>query len=156
MINPEDYIRYRNVISRKYQFYYKEMEKVLQEFVEDIVKVGATIKGPLFYSIHNVPHDEVLYAEIFMPVEEDRVKVMDDMQFHSYYSIEDMISICVFGDFATKTEFAYRMLIDYIEEHKLAQTTPIYHVVSGDESFSYMLIKTGVIEQEVLEEAQSS
>lgn len=148
MINPTDHIRYRSVIARKYRFYYREMEQVLQDFVEDVLKIGATIKGPLFYAIHNVPLDEVLYAEMFVSVENDAVEVMEDMQFHSYFSIEDMISICVFGDVANNTEIAYRLLIDYMEENGLKQTTPIFHVLSGDSSMPYVFIKIGVTDQD--------
>jgi hypothetical protein len=153
MVNVNDSIRYKNVIARKYRFHYSSMEEVTTEFINDIVKLGATIKGPLFYSINNVPMDEVLNAEFFMPIEEDYIEVMEDMNFHSYFSIEDMIAYCVYTNFEQNTEIAYSILLSYIEQNHLQQVTPIFHILSGDKSLQYIFIKIGVISN--VEEVQN-
>ena len=144
MINPHDYIRYKNVISRRYQFHYDEMNQVMADFEKDVRKLNVTLNGPLFYSINNVPMDEILLAEFFMPIEEEQIEVMDDMYFHSYFSIEDMVSLSIFDQFETKTEMAYAALFQYIEENDARQVTPIFHTVLGDETFPYMFIKIGI------------
>ncbi|WP_186580059.1 hypothetical protein [Aquibacillus kalidii] len=46
-----------------------------------------------------------------------------------------MISICLFGDLEKDTEVGFRLLIDYMDEQNLKQVTPMFPVVSGDESF---------------------
>ncbi|MDQ0885074.1 hypothetical protein QFZ81_000162 [Paenibacillus sp. V4I9] len=81
MINVSDSIRFTNVISRKFRFHYKEMNDRLEGFMKDIIHQNATIKGPLFYSILNVPTDEMVHAEFFMPVEEDSITLMEGMYF---------------------------------------------------------------------------
>ncbi|UFT99209.1 DUF5085 family protein [Radiobacillus kanasensis] len=144
MINPNDSIRYTNVISRKYEFQYQELENVFNDFVQEVIHLGATIKGPLFYSVNNVPMDEVLLSEFFIPIHEDDLVVPEDMRFHSYFSVENMISIYVHNHFETKTEVAYRLLLDYISDNELEQVTPIFHVISGDHSMQYAMIKIGV------------
>ena len=144
MINPNDHIRYRNVVSRKYRFHYQDMEEVISDFLHDIDKIKATVKGPLFYSLNNVPKDEIVHVELFMPVEEDYLSIMDDMYFHSYYSIEDMVSLTIFSNFERDTEVAYAELMNYIEEKGLRQTTPIFHVIAGDTTMQYTFIKMGV------------
>ena len=149
MINPHDSIRYTNVVSRKYRFHYKEMENVLRDFQQDVLKLGTSVKvkGPLFYSINNVPMDEVIHGEFFLPVHQDNVRVMEDMQFHSYFSIENMVSHCLFAHFESLTEVSYRILFDYMSYYHLIQNTPIFHVISGDKSLNYVFIKIGVVQQ---------
>lgn len=147
MINPNDSIRYTNVISRKYHFHYKEFEEITKDFLNHVVALGSTIKGPLFYSINNVPHDEMVLAEFFVPIEEEALALEDGLYFHSYFSIEDMISVCLFDNFESKTELAYALLFEYMGKNNLEQVTPIFHVVSGDETLQYVFIKIGVTNQ---------
>ena len=120
------------------------MNDRLEEFLKDVVQQHATIKGPLFYSILNVPMDERVHAEFFMPVEEDSLFLKEGMYFHSYFSVEDMISVCVFSDFEPNTQAAYKLLLDYIENNEWQQTTPIFHVLSGDQTLPYLWVKIGV------------
>ena len=144
MINPNDSIRFSNVLSRSYRFHYLDMNEALEDFLHDVGSLKATVRGPLFYSIHNVPHDEIVNAEFYLPMEDDWIKPVDDMRFHSYFSIENMVSLCIAENIEAKTEAAYKLLFDYLEEHELEQATPIFHVVSGDETFQYSFIKIGV------------
>jgi len=143
MINPSDSIRFINVVSKKVRIHFNEMDATLFEFVEEIRKQKGMVKGPLFYSLNNVPMDEMMNVEMFMPVYEDSLSLPEAMSFHSYYSVENMFSICVYHDFEKFTEQAYRMLFEYMEENNLQQATPIYHVLSGDRSFPYMFVKIG-------------
>lgn len=151
MINPNDSIKVKNVLSRKYVFHYEEMDQHIEDFINDVFKQTQNIKGPLFYTMNNVPKDEITHVEFFMPVEDDSVSLLDDMHFQSYYNIENMVSICVQNNFEMNTEIAYGMLFQYMEENYLKQVTPIFHVLSGDETLQYMFIKIGVVQD--LEEA---
>lgn len=144
MLNLNDSIRLRNVITRKYRFHYKDMETYLAHFMEDVNRTGATIKGPLIYSLHNVPMDEIMHVEFLMPVHEEQVPIMDDMSFHSYFWIDNMISVYDLGQYEASTEVAYAALIHHMETKYLRQATPIFHVVSGDRSLPYTHIKVGV------------
>lgn len=145
MIHLDDSIRYTNVISRRDRFHWQEMEGRLKAFVQELLDAGATLKGPLFYSINNVPMDEYVNTELFMPVHEygNTLSLPSDMRIHSYYAIESMISCCLMHSFETATELGYRILLDYIEQNGLTQTTPIFHVLSGDRSLNYVYIKVG-------------
>lgn len=144
MINPSDAIRYTNVLSKNFRFHYKNIDSIMKQFLNEVIQQRATIKGPLFYSINNVPMDEMVEADFFMPIEEDSVEVMKDYYFHSYYDIEDMLSICLFDHFERDTEIAYHMLLEYMEQNGLNQTTPFFHIITGDESLQYIFIKVGV------------
>ncbi|WP_338470833.1 DUF5085 family protein [Niallia sp. XMNu-256] len=144
MINPNDHIRYKNVISRRYRYHYHDINNVMKEFINDLVQLNVTFKGPMFYSINNVPMDEIVIGEFYMPIEEEFVEGLQDMEFHSYFSIEDMISICIYDDLERKTEMAYLALFQHIEKNNCRQTTPIFHILSGDETLQYMFIKVGM------------
>lgn len=145
MINPLDSIRYQNVISRKYRFHFSEMEGAMQDFLQDISILDVTLRGPMFYSLNNVPMDEIMNVEFFMPVENNYVEVMEDMQFHSYFSVEDMVSICLFENFEQDTEVGYAMILKYLEENGFEQATPMFHIFSGDETLQYVFLKMGYI-----------
>lgn len=143
-MNLKDSIRYTNVISRKYRFYYSEMEQHLSDFMSDVFKCSAAIKGPLFYSINNIPRDEMVNAEFFMPMRDDGIKVSDSMHFHSYFHIDHMISVHDLTENAASTEAAYAKLFQSMESRYMRQVTPVFHIVSGDRSLSYLSIKIGV------------
>lgn len=143
MINPSDSIEYTNVISRKYSTKFGYIDALIKEFLDDIGKLNVSVRGPLFYSIINFDKNETMEIEIFMPVKEDYVNVMDDMYFHSYYSVEDMVSCSIYSDFENTTKEAYKMIADYISKNNLKQVTPIYHIVSGDRTLQYVIVKVG-------------
>ncbi|MBA4535591.1 DUF5085 family protein [Bacillus aquiflavi] len=143
MINPNDSIRYMNVVSKTYHFHYNDIDDIMKRFLTEVVQ-NTMIKGPLFYSINNVPMDEMVNAEFFMPIEEDHLELGNEMYFHSYYAVEDMLSICLYDQFEKHTEVAYHMLLEYMEQNDLTQTTPFFHVISGDETLQYVFIKVGV------------
>ncbi|MCS0542718.1 DUF5085 family protein [Aeromonas veronii] len=143
MINPSDSIRFTNVVSKKYRFHYHEMKTVMNGFFQDVAKLGVRMKGPFFYSINNVPMDEMVDAELFMRIREDALPEQEQFEFHSYFSIEDMASILLHMEFEKNTQVAYHMILTYFEESNLRQVTPIFHLVSGDENFRYMFIKIG-------------
>lgn len=143
MINSNDAIRYTNVVSKKYRFHYLDMKEVIEDFLQSIARQKLTIKGPLFYSINNVPLDEWVVGELFMPIKEDEIMREDNLSFQSYFYIESMVSHCLFTRFEEFTQVSYRILLDFIEHQGLTQTTPIFHVLSGDETLQYVFIKIG-------------
>ncbi len=142
MINPHDSIRCMNVLSRMYQFHYLDMSDVMKDFIEDATQLG-TYRGPMFYALHNIPQDEVMLGEFFLPLEEPVADAGDELTFHSYYSIENLLGISILGQFETNTEVAYRLLIDYMTEHNLRQNTPFYHIFNVDDTMQQVSIKVG-------------
>lgn len=144
VINPHDNLQASNVLSRMYTFYYEEWQLHLSQFLEEVGALDVSVKGPIFYSLNNVPADGVVKAEFFVPVEEDRPPVAEGIVFRSYFGIDSMISVWLHADFETRAEKAYARLIYYIETNGQKQVTPIFHVISGDREFPYMCIKIGV------------
>jgi effector-binding domain-containing protein len=148
IVNPHDELLAGNVLSRKRTFHYDEWETHLSQFLQDVADMGITVRGPVFYSVNNIPVNEIVNAEFFISIEEDLVSADTDMIFRSYFGIEEMVSICLYDDPENRTEEAYARLLYHIQNNHLQQITPIFHVISGDEDFPYTMIKIGVQSKE--------
>ena len=147
MINVNDHIRLTNVISKRYYLNYKDFEDAMKDFLNEVNDLGVHIKGFPFYSINRFPEkDETVEMELFISVKESYAEVSEDMRFHSYFSIEDMISITVFNDYEKNTEKAYEELQKFIDENELEQTTPFFNVIGGDDTLQYVALKVGIAE----------
>lgn len=139
MVRIDDSIRYENVVTKTAYFHYSEMEKELQAFISAINETGAQIKGPLTYALYNVPRDENMLVEFIMPVFDNDVKSAD-LEFHSYYSVEDMASTYVFNNYDVQMEYAYALLLQFLEQHELENSTPIFHVVDQDGKYVKVMV----------------
>lgn len=144
MINTNDFIQLKNVIEKSYRCHYSEMEKAMKDFFRGLDALNITIVGPFMYTLRNVPKDEIIECDFLLPILEDDLYLNSDYLFHSYYEVYDMFSLAIFGDFNTKTEAAYAELLLNIRENNLVQVTPIYHIISKDDSLPYLIIKVGV------------
>lgn len=147
MINVHDHIRLTKVISKKYYLNYRDFEDAMKDFLDSVANLGVHINGFPFYSINRFPEkDETAEMELFISVKESYAEVSEDMRFHSYFSIEDMISITVFNDYEKNTEKAYEELQKFIDENELEQTTPFFNVIGGDDTLQYVALKVGIAE----------
>lgn len=102
--------------------------------------------GPVFYSLNNVPKDKKMKVEFFIPVKEI-VDTKDEMKFHSFYSVEQMISMRITNDFEHKTEEAYSALLQFIQSQNLIQLTPPYHIIDTVDN-AFVTIKIGYIRKD--------
>ena len=146
-INPKDNIKLSNVVSKKYKFHIKDMEKILFSFLKEIDNNNLIPQGLCFYTINNIPLDEIIEGEFFISVKNELVDELNGLEFQTYFSIENMISTCIYGDFESNTEKAYYVLLKYIEENNLTQITPIFNVMAGDRELQYVYIKVGVAQK---------
>ncbi|MGN0144719.1 MAG: DUF5085 family protein [Clostridium sp.] len=147
MINIYDDIRLTNVISKEYYFNYRDFEDVMEDFLDIIGELNVKIKGFPFYSINKFPKkNEYVVMEFYISVTDSYVDVPEDMKFHSYFSIEDMISITVFNDYEKNAKKAYKELKKFAKKNKLKQITPFFNVIGGDDTLQYNILKVGVIE----------
>ena len=146
-INPKDNIKLSNVVSKKYKFHIKDMEKILISFLKEIDNNNLTPQGLCFYTINNIPLDEIIEGEFFISVKNELVDELNGLEFQTYFSIENMISTCIYEDFESNTEKAYYVLLKYIEENNLTQITPIFNVMAGDRELQYVYIKVGVAQK---------
>ncbi|MBR1691925.1 MAG: DUF5085 family protein, partial [Lachnospiraceae bacterium] len=116
----------------------------LKLFLKEVRSLGAHPNGPVFYALNNVPKDKRMKVEFFLPVKEE-ISTTGGMKFHSYYSVEQMMSMRVLGNFEQKVEEAYSAMLQYMQMQGLEQLTPPYHILDrvGDQYF--LTIKIGYL-----------
>lgn len=139
MIRINQNIRYQNVVTRKSYFHYEDMQKELVSFLNAIEAAGVNPVGPLTYALYNAPTDENVFVEFIMSVDSDDVH-SDELVFQTYYSVENMASTIVFGDYETQMEVAYSALIEFLRQAELESCTPIFHVVDRDRKYIEVMI----------------
>lgn len=147
MIFLNDCIRYERVLSKSYEFYYKELGKNLNSFLTEVKELGAHPNGPVFYTLNNVPRDEQMKVEFFIPVKED-AGTSGTMKFHSYYSVEQMMSTRILNDFEQKTEEAYSAMLQFMQVQDMEQITPPYHIIDRAGEKQFVTIKIGYLRKE--------
>lgn len=152
MISTDDSIRYQNVVSKRYHFFYTDMTKYMQEFLEEIKRRGLHPHGKIFYTLNNVPKDENMDVEFFLPVREENVESQGEFHYHSYYEVENMISTRVVGDFEQNTQVAYSALNSFMTTMNLKQITPPFHVIDRAGETDFVTIKIGYSRLEKVEE----
>lgn len=133
---PEDVVKVRrlafqNVVRKRMSFHYSELEKHLEQFVSGVVDAGYQLKGPFFYSLNNVPLNEIVDIEMFMPVSND-IFQLEGYKFSTYFELNNLLKTVVRGDFASMTEVGFAKLIVSLEENDLEMATPFYHVIPKD------------------------
>ncbi|UZJ77756.1 DUF5085 family protein [Fictibacillus sp. KU28468] len=148
MIAEDQSIAYSNVVSKEYFFHYSEMENVIKDLLSEIAKAHLTIKGPMFYALKNIPKDENMYIELFMPVHEDKIPSSESLTFRSYYYVDEMLMKRFTGNYENLTEFVYAELFQYMVDNNLNLASPIYHIFGGDESIQYVDVKISVFSEE--------
>lgn len=148
MIVDYEELMYKNVVWHTYEIYYKDFEKALEDFNQKLISANLTVNGPLFYSLNNIPHDEIMQVDMYMPVEQSFVGKESDLHFQSYFYIDQMIMTRITGDFETNTEFAYDELLKYCLEHEYIIVSPMYHVIRGDDEIQWIELKAKIYSEE--------
>lgn len=121
-------IAFQNVVRQRLSFHYSEMEEHLEQLIKGIVEAGYQLKGPFFYSLNNVPLNEVIEIELFMPISNDLFS-LKGYNFSTYFEISNLLKTIIKGDLKTLTEIEYAKLIIAMEKNDLEMVTPFYHVV---------------------------
>ncbi|MGO4592448.1 DUF5085 family protein [Leifsonia sp. 2TAF2] len=135
-------LAYQNVVSSRLKFHYTEMGEHFDRFAARIAAKGHSPKGPLFYSLNNVPLDEIVDIEMFLPVQEETFAAEDGLRFHSYFEVFPLLTGVVRGNFETQTERVYAELLATLEANSLEINSPFFHVVHKDSS-PYALVFVG-------------
>lgn len=138
-------IAFQNVVRQRLSFHYSEMEEHLEQFINGIVEAGYQLKGPFFYSLNNVPLNEVIEIELFIPISNDLFS-LKGYNFSTYFEISNLLKTIIKGDLKTLTEIEYAKLIIAMEKNDLEMVTPFYHVVPKN-GLEYLELLVGYSEK---------
>lgn len=141
----QEQLAYQNVVSRRLKFHYSEFDRHMQAFISDVAAQGATPKAPGFYSLNNVPMDEMTDIEFFLPIIESSFVPGKGMRFHSYFEVFPTARATVVGDFETRTEYVYALLLSALEQQGCEVNAPFFHVFPVDGS-PYVSVYLGYID----------
>ncbi|MBS7576314.1 MULTISPECIES: DUF5085 family protein [unclassified Enterococcus] len=125
---PVEKISYQNVVSRRKKIYYEDLDKFYIEFVQDILDANYTLRGPFFYSLNNVPKDEIIDIELFFPIYENQF-TKENYKFSSYFLVDNLLKTVVFNKYNVLTEKAYSDLLLTLENSELEINTPFFHIM---------------------------
>lgn len=145
-------LAYQNVVSSRATFHYSEMAEHFDGFTARIAAKGYEPKGPFFYSLNNVPMDEMVDIEMFLPILQDTFSAEEGLQFHSYFEVSPLVRGIVKGDFENQTERVYAQLLVTLEANELEINTPFFHLVQRDVS-PYALIFVGYVDPDELDDS---
>ncbi|WP_051291422.1 DUF5085 family protein [Fictibacillus gelatini] len=145
MVIEYETIMHKNVVWHTYEIHYSEFEKALDHFNDLLVNARLTISGPLFYALYNIPFDERMLIDIFIPVEQSYVSKESDLNFQSYLYIDEMLMTRVNNNFESNTEHAYDELFRYALSHDYKIISPIFHILRGDEKRQWVELKVKVL-----------
>lgn len=141
----EEQLAYQNVVSRRVKFHYGELDSYLKAFVGDVVAQGGTPRLPCFYSLNNVPMDEMTDIEFFLPINEEMFEPGMGMRFHSYFEVFPTVRGAVHGNLEKHTEYVYALLIASLERRGLEVNAPFFHVFPADGS-AYVSVYVGYVD----------
>lgn len=128
MIAENHQIAYRNVASKLYNFLPEEIDLALTDFVSILDEYGYQITGPMFFSVISNPTDEVMTAELFLPIKGKHFTIPKEAEvnFHSYFLVDHMLTTRIKGDFEVEAQVKYWELMEYMNAHEKTQKTPIF------------------------------
>ena len=127
-------LAYQNIVSRRATFHYSELGEYLHAFLSDVARHEGTPRGACFYSLNNVPMDEMTDIEFFLPVTHGTPVMGDDLLFHTYFEVAPLARTVVTGHLEQRTEYAYAQLLAALESRELTINTPFFHVFPDDAS----------------------
>lgn len=147
MVVEYETIMYKNVVWHTYEIHYSQFQRALEDFNDKLVRANLTVTGPLFYALNNIPLDEIMWIDIYMPVEQSYVPKDMDLHFQSYFYIDQMLMTRVKGNFEVNTEFAYQKLLQYAIDNEYKVVSPIFHVMRGDDEMQWVELKAKVFSE---------
>lgn len=127
-------LAFQNVVSARATFHYSELAGHLDEFAGAVNAAGCEPMGPLFYSLNNVPMDEMVDIEMFLPIRQNVFDGADGLRFSSYFEVFPLLRGVVTGDSEHQTEAVYAQLLEALEVHELEINSPFFHVFQKDGS----------------------
>ncbi|GEN32012.1 hypothetical protein HNQ35_002415 [Cerasibacillus quisquiliarum] len=128
MIFDNHRIHYRNVVSKYYKFTPAEIDAAISDFVQLLDQLGYHPVGRYFYALLSEPTDELMVAEIFIPIEENDFHNTsnEEMYFRSYFNIEPMVMTRVMENYEEEAQIKYWDLMRFIKNRGLEQKTPMF------------------------------
>ncbi|AXQ79537.1 DUF5085 family protein [Streptococcus chenjunshii] len=131
-VTNSDVFSAENVVKKRLTFPVGQMSQEAEAFLDEVASQGLHPKGSLFYSLNNVPYDEMVDIEFFLPIQETEIG-QGGLAFSSYFEMNNTILTVVDHDYNTLAEEAYAKLLWTLDVNHQEVNTPFYHVISQED-----------------------
>ncbi len=140
MIYLQDNIRCQNVISKRCCVNGMDVGACLRGFYEEIKGNNIKIRGPVMVAFYDINENGPVDIEVFVPVFSSEV-IPKNMNFNSYYSIENMASTVVKSNIEKNLPPSMNMLISAMNTLEYTIISPVYVIYESIMNKSYATIK---------------
>lgn len=140
-----DCIHRKNVVSKSYAAPEAQMQKTIEDFITAIAAAELENTSLPFFIMEPLENNWIK-LKIHISVEHCYPKLPMDLHFDSYFSIDNMASLCVSKEPEKHMSEAYEQLFNYLHENSLQAITPVFQVLGGDKNIQYTFLKVGYIQ----------
>jgi hypothetical protein len=151
MFELRDFMQYKNVLSKSCLIPKDKMGLAAKDFLETVGAMGVTMHSLPFFSLENI-QGGAIKLRYHISVEDNNPTLPKGMRFDSYFGIDEMASVCVTGDYETRTQGIYENLLRFIDENGMLGITPLFVVVRGDETTQCAVLKVGYADKRFFSE----
>ena len=138
-------MQYKNVISKSYLIPKEHTDKAITDFISELAKGEIRTSTLPFYTIELLK-DDWIRMSLYISSDDDFPTLAPKMHFDSYFCVEDMASCCLFENLEEKIPLTHSDLSTFLEKNNLRPITPVYHIIGGDQSIKYIILKIGYYE----------
>jgi hypothetical protein len=150
MAASNDFMQYKNVVSRACLIPADRFVGATNAFFADIAEAGLTISSLPFLIVLPQENGE-LYVKYHISVEEESPDLPEGLAFDSYFGIDDMASVTFCGDIAENSETVVKELYGHLDRSGFMACTPLYAVLHNDGGFQYVSYKIGYCPKNLFE-----
>ena len=151
MVELNDFMQYKNVLSKRYLLPKDKQGLAAKDFMESVLGVSEELLTLPFFMVEPA-NDDNIFVTYYISIEQNDPGILPKgLHFDSYFGIDPMASIVLSGDFAAKSEEAYQDIYKALDAHGFRAVTPVFTTIGGDSSFSYATLKIGYADKRFFE-----
>lgn len=151
MVNPNDRLQYKDVISKGYIGPVNTIEAAMTSFMEELLSLKYKFIGPLFFSVQLDENGTNAKFTFYMPLLNEPASVENGFMFHSYFTIGQVFSTYMKGDFEDKLALENNMLLECIQKEGYRPVSPLFIQLLEGEKISGCFLKIAVLESPTIE-----
>jgi ubiquinone/menaquinone biosynthesis C-methylase UbiE len=151
MVELNDFMQYKNVLSKSYRIPKDKQELAIRDFLEAVIAMGGEMATSPFFAIEGSKDEEII-VKYYVSIENNNPgTLIRGLHFDTYFGVEPMAAAVLAGDIAVQSEKAYEMLYETLEKNGLVATSPVFVHPSGDNDFQYATLKVGYADKRFFE-----
>lgn len=146
-ITLNDTMRYANLVSSSYVVSAKNIPKVLTDFYQKVFELDNSISSLPFFSLQEA-EDGRFFVRLYNSLVKPMITLPPGLHFDSYFYIEKMASLAVYGsEYTSLAAEGTEMIVAYLNKRNLETVGPLFTVLAGKGELSYPILKVAYREK---------